>query len=191
MHFGRPLAPSAPVYVEIAPPRVRYEVRPPRPSPGYTWIGGYWGWENSAHVWINGQWARPPQPGYAWEPAHWRREGHRWVYIPGYWAHRRGPVFVAPVAPAPVFGGGGITISGRVMSMQGAPVPGILVTLAGTQQGQIVTDGSGAYVFSGLPPGSYAVRPTGDCAFAPDVANFNDLYTNVTQDIIVSGCGGW
>jgi hypothetical protein len=66
-----------------------------------------------------------------------------------------------------------------------------MVMLAGAQGGQIVTDGSGAYVFSGLSPGSYAVRPTGDCAFAPDVANFNDLYTNVTQDIIVSGCGGW
>jgi hypothetical protein len=190
MHMGRPLAPRPPVYVEVAPPRVRYEVRPMRPSPAHIWIGGYWGWENGTHVWIGGEWVTPPQPGYAWEAPRWRRHGHRWEYSPGYWRHHGGPVYVDPAAPAPMYGGG-VTISGRVMSMQGAPVPGITVTLAGSQEGQIVTDGSGTYTFGGLPPGSYAVRPTGPCAFAPDVANFNNLYGSVTQDIIVSGCGGW
>jgi hypothetical protein len=112
------------------------------------------------------------------------------MYEPGYWRHDHGPVYVVePEAPAPAYGG--ITISGRVMSMQGAPVAGITVVLAGTQEGRIVTDASGTYAFSGLPPGSYAVRPTGPCAFSPDVANLNNLYGSVTQDIIVSGCGGW
>jgi hypothetical protein len=172
---------------------MRFETRPPRPSPSHIWIGGYWGWENDTHVWIGGEWAEPPQPGYAWEQPRWRRHGHRWEYAPGYWRHHGGPVYIDPMGPAPGPAyGGGVTISGRVMSMQGAPVPGIVVTLAGTQEGQIVTDGSGTYVFSGLPPGSYAVRPTGGgCAFAPDVANLNNLYGSVTQDIIVSGCGGW
>ena len=193
MHMGRPLAPAQPVYVEMAPPRVRYEQRPPRPSPAHIWIGGYWGWENDTHVWIGGEWATPPQPGYAWEPPHWRRHGHRWGYSPGYWRHHGGPVYVGEaMGPEPDPGyGNGITISGRVMSMQGTPVGGIMVTLAGTQEGHIVTDGSGTYAFSGLPPGSYAIRPTGDCAFSPDVANLNNLYGSVTQDIIVSGCGGW
>jgi hypothetical protein len=55
-----------------------------------------------------------------------------------------------------------------------------------------VTDGSGAYVFSGLPPGSYSVRPIGGgCAFSPDVANLSNLGTSVAQDIIVEGCPGW
>jgi hypothetical protein len=55
-----------------------------------------------------------------------------------------------------------------------------------------VTNNSGYYVFGGLPPGSYSVRPTGGgCAFAPDVANLNNLYGGVTQDIVVSGCPGW
>jgi hypothetical protein len=192
MHMGRPLGPRPPVYVEVAPPppRVRFEVRPPRPSPGYIWIGGSWGWDNGAHVWMDGQWAAPPQPGYIWAPARWQRRGHRWSYQPGYWRHHHGPMYVEPGEPAAAYGGG-VTISGRVMSMQGAPVPGIMVTLAGTQEGQIVTDGSGTYAFSGLPPGSYAIRPTGPCAFAPDVANLNNVYGSVTQDIIVSGCGGW
>lgn len=192
MHMGRPLAPAAPVYVDRAPPRMRHEVRPPRPSPGHIWIDGYWGWENGTHVWIEGTWATPPQPGYVWVGPRWHREGRRWVYVGGYWNHHHGPVYVDPVGPPAGPGyGGGVTISGRVMSMQGAPVSGIMVTLAGTQEGRIVTDGSGSYVFAGLPPGSYAVRASGPCAFAPDVANFNNLYGTVTQDIIVSGCGGW
>jgi hypothetical protein len=158
----------------------------------HIWIGGYWGWEDGAHVWIGGEWTTPPQPGYAWETPRWRREGHRWAYSPGYWRHHGGPVYVDPMGPQEPAYGGSISISGRVMSLQGTPVPGIMVTLAGTQEGQIVTDGSGYYAFRGLPPGSYAVRPTGGgCAFAPDVANLNNLYGSVTQDIIVSGCGGW
>jgi hypothetical protein len=191
MHFGRPVAPAGPVYVEVAPPRVRYEVRSTRPSPLHVWIGGYWGWDNGTHVWIAGEWATPPQPGYLWEQPRWRRHGHRWAYTPGYWRHHHGPIYAAPATGAPVYEGGGITISGRVMSMQGAPVPGIMVVLAGTQEGHIVTDASGAFVFAGLPPGSYSIRPNGNCAFAPDVANFNNLYGSVTQDIIVSGCAGW
>jgi hypothetical protein len=193
MHMGRPLGPRPPVYVQAAPPPPRYEARPARPAAGYVWIGGYWGWENDTHVWIGGQWSPPPQPGYVWVTPRWRRHGHQWAYAPGYWRHHHGPVYVETMGatPAPVYGGGGITISGRVMSMQGAPVPGIMVTLAGTQEGRIVTDGSGTYAFSGLPPGSYAIRPTGPCAFAPDVANLNNVYGSVTQDIIVSGCGGY
>jgi len=105
----------------------------------HIWIGGYWGWENDAHVWIGGEWAEPPQPGYAWEAPRWRRHGHRWAYSPVL-GHHGGPVYAPPVVSDPAYGGG-VTISGRVMSMQGTPVPGIVVTLAGTQEGQIVTDG--------------------------------------------------
>lgn len=93
--------------------------------------------------------------------------------------------------PAPVYEGN-ISISGYVTSVQGAPVAGIMVTLAGSREGHIVTDSSGYYVFSDLAPGSYSVRPTGGgCAFSPDVVNLNNLGTSVTQNIIVSGCGGW
>jgi hypothetical protein len=99
------------------------------------------------------------------------------------------PAPPAGYAPAPE---GAITISGYVTSMQGAPVAGIMVTMAGSREGRIVTDGSGYYAFSGLTPGSYSIRPTGGgCAFAPDVVNLNNLVRSVTQNIVVSGCGGW
>jgi hypothetical protein len=190
MHLGRPLAPQRPIIVDVAPPPPRREMRPPMPAPGHVWIDGYWGWDNGTQVWIGGQWAAPPQPGYVWMAPRWRRHGHRWDYNPGYWRHHRGPVFIAPMGPAPVYAT--ITISGHVTAPNGAPVPGILITLAGTQEGQILTDESGTYGFSGLPPGSYAVRPTGGgCYFAPDVANLNNLGGDVVQDIVVSGCPGW
>ncbi len=192
VYMGRPLAPARPIYVEAEPPRVRYEAPPPRPSPAHVWIAGYWGWEDGTQMWIGGEWATPPSPGYAWEPARWKRHGHRWAYYPGHWKHQHGPVFVEPLAVGPEGGYGAISISGHVTDMQGAPVSGIVVTLAGSQQGEIVTDGSGAYVFSGLPPGSYSVRPIGGgCAFSPDVANLSNLGTSVAQDIIVEGCPGW
>jgi Carboxypeptidase regulatory-like domain/WXXGXW repeat (2 copies) len=204
VEHGRPMPPR-PIYVEAPPPRVRYEAPPPRPSATHIWIGGYWGWENDEHVWIEGRWAAPPEPGYQWEQARWRRQGHRWMLVPGHW-HRHGHVWVEPMvgppayvepapgyaAPAPAYEAGNLSISGYVTSMQGTPVAGITVTLAGSREGRIVTDGSGFYVFSGLPFGSYSVRPVGGgCAFAPDVVNLNNLGSNVTQNITVSGCGGW
>ena len=201
-HFerGRPQERAQPIYVQTAPPPVRREVPTARPSPGHVWIGGYWGWQNDQHVWIEGQWATPPRPGYAWEPARWRRHGHRWTFVPGHW-HAHGRVWVEPgmaappdqvYATGPAYVAGDIAVSGYVTSPQGAPVAGITVTLAGSREGRSVTDGSGYYVFSGLAPGSYAIRATGPgCAFVPDVVNLSNLGGSVTQNIIVSGCGGW
>jgi hypothetical protein len=206
-------APPPPIYVPMAPPRARHEAPPPRPSPTHVWINGYWGWQNDHHVWIDGRWATPPERGYQWEPARWRRKGPRWVFVPGHW-QLHGHIWVEPTAPAPVYAApapayaapvyaapayaapaypaGPITIAGYVTSMQGAPIAGVMVTLAGTREGRIVTDNSGYYAFSGLAPGSYSVRPTGGgCAFEPSVVNLNNLGTSVTQNIIVSGCGGW
>jgi hypothetical protein len=170
-----------------------------RPSPGHVWVGGYWAYQGDNTVWVDGEWAMPPQPGYVWVGPRWRRHGHRWAFVPGFWRHHHGPVYVeagvgmgGPVGPAPAYAGGPVSISGHVTTVDGAPVPGIMVTLAGSQEGHIVTDNSGYYVFSGLPPGSYAIRPTGGgCAFAPDVVNLNNLYASVNQNIIVSGCPGW
>lgn len=192
--------PTQPVYVEVAPPRPRYEARPARPAAGYIWVGGYWGWENNQHVWIDGYWDTPPRSGVTWVPAHWTRRGHRWVFVPGHW---RGysPDYVAapPMAAAPAYAApptayaqGSISISGYVINVQGSPVPGITITLAGSREGRLVTDGNGYYAFTDLYPGSYSVRATGgNCAFAPDVVNLNDLGYSVTQNITVTGCGGW
>jgi hypothetical protein len=194
MFMGRPLVRPRPIDVEVAPPPVRHVAPPPRPSPAHVWIDGYWGWENGAHVWVAGAWALPPLAGYVWVPARWKRHGHRWEYYPGHWKHHHGPVYIEAesLPPGALPANDGITISGHVTDLQGAPVPGVVVKLSGAREGEVLIDDSGAYRFSDLPPGSYSIRPTGGgCAFAPDVANLSNLGGSVVQDIIVSGCPGW
>lgn len=70
--------------VEVAPPPLRYEVRPMAPGPGYAWIGGYWSWQLGRHVWIGGRWALPPS-GRVWVPGQWHRQDRGWRWQRGYW----------------------------------------------------------------------------------------------------------
>ena len=46
---GAPMA-AAQVYVNIAPPPPRVEVKVVAPGPGYVWIGGYHRWAAGAYV---------------------------------------------------------------------------------------------------------------------------------------------
>jgi protocatechuate 3,4-dioxygenase beta subunit len=58
-----------------------------------------------------------------------------------------------------------------------------MMVLAGTSEGRVATDGAGRYAFTGLAPGSYAVRPTEPrCGFGPDVMNLNNLRADAVQD---------
>ena len=75
--------------VEVAPPAVRVEVVPVRPSPHHFWIGGHWGWRAGyGHVWVPGRW-EVARHGYSWTPARWTREGGHWRFAEGHW-HRHG-----------------------------------------------------------------------------------------------------
>ena len=49
-----PAAEAARVVVRVAPPASRVEVRTVAPSHGHVWVGGYWRWNGSAHVWVAG-----------------------------------------------------------------------------------------------------------------------------------------
>jgi hypothetical protein len=141
-------------------------------------------------VWVEGHWERE-HPGDNWNPGHWDHDGDRHAWHPSGWQHgdgdhdhhdhdgdrdhygdhdrdRRGPR---------------LSITGRVVDRMGRPMPGITMVLAGTSEARVATDGDGRYVFDGLPPGSYAVRPTEPrCGFGPDVINLNNLGSNAVQD---------
>jgi hypothetical protein len=71
------------VYVQVGPPAAIYETRPPRPHPGYVWVGGYYRWTGGRYVWTHGYWANHAG---AWCPGHWRNTPHRGYYwVPGHW----------------------------------------------------------------------------------------------------------
>ncbi len=88
---GRPYAapaPTAEIYVQSAPPPVRYEQRPPPPRPieEVHWREGHWVWDGRQYAWNPGEWIVRPRREAVWEPAHWvERPGRGWVLIPGHW----------------------------------------------------------------------------------------------------------
>jgi hypothetical protein len=89
------------VQVRQAPPPLRAEVRPPRPSAGHAWIDGHWAWRGGAHVWIGGYWALPPGAGYVWEPARWANEGGNWMFFEGHWRYEGAPAPAVAYEPPP------------------------------------------------------------------------------------------
>ena len=83
---------------------------------------------------------------------------------------------------------GNIVISGRVTNSSGAGLSNVTVALAGSASTSQQTTSTGAYSFGGLAAGSYSVRPTKtNCAFAPTVANLNNLNSSATRNFVGSG----
>lgn len=68
-----------------APPRARYERRPPRPRPDWVWRDGYWAWRGGEYVWVGGVWVEPPRRGEHWVAGHWVHRHHHWEWIEGHW----------------------------------------------------------------------------------------------------------
>ena len=96
---------------------------------------------------------------------------------------------VTNCAPAEASGAasGSLTVSGAVTS-GGLPVPGVLVSLAGSTQAFRVSDEKGAYSFS-VNPGSYSLDVSGPCtSFAPSAVNLNNVKTSQTQSFQGSQC---
>lgn len=83
--------------VEIAPPQLRVEVRPAAPSPGYSWVPGYWSYADGRYVWVPGSYIVAPQPGARWIPAQWVLRNGGWYFEPGRWAV--GPAVIAQPPP--------------------------------------------------------------------------------------------
>jgi hypothetical protein len=77
----------ADIDVYIAPPAPRYEVVPP-PRVGYVWVPGYWGWNGHRHDWHRGHWEHE-RHGYAYVPPRWNRHGDRWRFDDGHWERHR------------------------------------------------------------------------------------------------------
>lgn len=194
------VGPPAPREWRGQPPPPPYEeVRPRR---GYVWVEGGFEWRRGRYMRLPGHWERE-RMGRRWQPGHWEVAGDHYVWVRGAWIEI-GPIGIGIQVPAPLPNQppppplpaqppppppppprpyARITISGQIFDQYRRPVPGVTVVLAGTSEGRAVTDGYGRYVFGGLVPGSYAVRPSDPrCGFGPDVMNLNDLYASAIQN---------
>ena len=78
-----PAAARTKLFVNIAPPPLRYEVVP-APRAGWIWAPGYWDWRGHRHAWVGGRWVRH-RPGYAYAPARWVERNGRWAYYAPAW----------------------------------------------------------------------------------------------------------
>jgi hypothetical protein len=195
------------------PPPPPAPAPPPQARPGFVWIPGAHEWRDGRYVWIEGHWEQERsndswRAGHwdrdgdrqAWHPGGWEHGDHdhdhgdhdhgdhdrdhdHGDHGRGDWhGHDQGQ-YQGPGQGQGYGPRGGISISGQVIDQLGRPAAGITIVLAGTSEGRTVTDGAGRYVFMGLAPGSYAVRPTDPrCGFRPDVMNLNNLGSNATQN---------
>ena len=77
--------PTEAVAVEVAPPALRVEVIPARPSPSHVWIGGHWYWDGRRHVWMAGHYVIAPHGHTVWIAASWDHHGGKYHYVPGHW----------------------------------------------------------------------------------------------------------
>ena len=78
-----PLTSYAQIYVEVAPPAVRYEAVP-APRSGYVWSNGSWQYEGGRHVWAPGSW-QADRPGYSYVQPAWVENNGRWSYQSSRW----------------------------------------------------------------------------------------------------------
>jgi len=81
-----------PLHIRIvseAPPRARYERRPPRPHREDVWIAGYWDRRDDQWAWLSGRWERPGARNTRWIRPQYRRDEDRWRYEPGHWSNQR------------------------------------------------------------------------------------------------------
>jgi hypothetical protein len=76
------------VGIRIGPPPPLRVVRvlPPRPSPEFIWVDGYWYPLGRRYRWHEGYWTRPPYSGARWVAPH--HDGDE--FFEGYWEGDRG-----------------------------------------------------------------------------------------------------
>lgn len=74
---------AADIYVNVAPPAVRYE-SVPKARAGYVWAPGYWDYRGTRHVWVSGHWVRE-RPGYVYYAPRWHNDNGRWRFERERW----------------------------------------------------------------------------------------------------------
>jgi hypothetical protein len=84
-----------------------------------------------------------------------------------------------------------VKVSGRVTSPDGAPLPGVTLTLSGDDGAETTTDANGDYAIPGVCPGSYELIPSSEgLMFCRESARLADLKSDTVADFSGSpeGC---
>ncbi|MBO9647305.1 MAG: YXWGXW repeat-containing protein [Variovorax sp.] len=74
---------NVPGVVAVAPPAPRYEPVPP-PRVGYVWVPGVWQYRHDAYAWQQGYW-QPARPDYVYAPGRWVRAEGGWRWVEPEW----------------------------------------------------------------------------------------------------------
>jgi len=102
--------------ISVAPPPVRVEVIPPRPSQWHIWQRGSWVYGPAGYIWHPGRYVMPPTQGLLWVPEEWVNFGGGYRLVPGHW---RG---VAEPAPRPAIERVQVTVEPPAPQVEVIPV---------------------------------------------------------------------
>ena len=74
------------VYLRIAPPDKKTEIRTESPGVKYIWVEGRWQWnrKKGKHKWIPGHWVKKRE-GKIWIAGSWERTRRGWIWVESYW----------------------------------------------------------------------------------------------------------
>lgn len=74
------------IYLKIAPPRRKTEIRSERPDINYIWVEGHWQWNRRKEkfIWLPGHWIKK-KDGRIWISGSWERTRRGWVWSESYW----------------------------------------------------------------------------------------------------------
>jgi hypothetical protein len=77
----------APIEIPVlkAPPALRIETPPPRPSVKHVWVPGFWAWKSDDYAWAPGAWMMPPEPAAVWVPPRFEKRSTGNVFVSGFW----------------------------------------------------------------------------------------------------------
>ena len=75
------------VHIYVAPPALKAEVAPDRPSPDAVWVPGYYKYDPAIndYTWVAGSWQTPPYPGAVWVTPEYRHHGKEYFFVAGKW----------------------------------------------------------------------------------------------------------
>ncbi len=72
------------VLVDVPPPEAKVSTPPTPTKVGYVWSPGYWNWDGSKYVAVEGNWVAVVEKK-KWVAPVWNKEDNKWYFTAGHW----------------------------------------------------------------------------------------------------------